>query len=197
MCARLVILLCGLMACSAGPAQVEINVGVPGSSAGPASGNKKIRLAPTKDEVLEKRRNAPKPYESAGVQSQDAAQVRTPAQPALLGSALMLNDGKRWTVLPRRAVLRFSDEVKPYIKEGQAGDLVTWQQFQAANSAWVRAVPVNDGLISGKVPVSEEMRKQWQESKVLLVSTYNNNPISLPLAPDPKNAQTTPNQSKP
>lgn len=186
-----------IVTCALVSGQVQVNVGRSSVSAASGTGKKTMRMAPTREQVLERKRTARKAYEGAGFQTQDAAQAQTPAEPGLLGASLMISDGKRWTVLPKRAVLRFSDEVKPYIKEGRAGELVTWQQFQAANSAWIRPVPVSEGLLSGKTPVSDEMKAQWRESKILLVSTYQNNPISLPLPTDPKSAQTTPNPTKP
>jgi hypothetical protein len=147
-----------------------------------------MREAPTKEEVLEKKAKAPAPFAPntvASVPAGEEARVVVQPKSSLTATALLLNDGKQWTMLPRRAVLRFPDEVKQFIREGQVGNLVTWEQFQNANRAWILSVPMTDANLSGKAPITDEQKEKWSKVRQLLVSTYTGNPVALPLPPPP------------
>lgn len=174
----------GLAAATACPAvEVYVNSGSPAPKPGDRS---RMREAPTKEEVLEKRAKAPSPFAPNTVSSVPAGEetkVVVQTQSSLAATALLLNDGKQWTMLPRRSVLRFPDEVKQYIREGKVGDLVSWEQFQNANRAWILSVPMTDANLTGKAPITEEQKEKWTKVRQLLVGTYAGNPVALPLPP--------------
>ena len=180
---RFFLLAClGLLASAACPA-VEILVNVPAPAPKPG-GRAGMREAPTKEDVLERRAKAPSPFAPNTVfVAPDQTETQVRVTPSLAGTALLLNDGNQWTMLPRRSVLRFPDEVKQHIREGKAGKLVTWEQFQNANRARILSVPMTDAHLSGKQPITEEEKKKWATIPQMMVTTYAGNPVALPLPP--------------
>lgn len=178
---------------------VEVYVNVPPSTPKPG-GRAQMREAPTKEEVLERKAKAPNPFAANTVTTVPAGEEVKPApRPSLTGSVLMLNDGKQWTMLPGRSVLRFPDHIKQHIREGKAGELVSWERFQNANRAWILSIPMTDAHLSGKLPITEEQKKKWAEIRQLLVTTYAGNPVALPLSPTPSVAlqSSASNSAKP
>ena len=172
----------GLLA-SATSHAVEIYVNVPGPAPKPG-GRSEMREAPTKEEVLDRRAKAGGPFAPNTVSvAPERRETEVVVNPTLAGTALMLNDGRQWTMLPRRAVLRFPAEVRQHIQEGKAGNLVTWEQFQNANRAWILSVPMTNAHLSGKQPITEEEKKKWAEVPQMMVSTYAGNPVALALPP--------------
>lgn len=179
----------GLTVCAASvSAEVTIHVGTASPSPG---GRAQMREAPTKEEVLERRAKAPAPFAPNTVKAVPEGEAKVAPQPSLAASALLLNDGKQWTMLPRRSVLRFPDEIKSHIKEGKVGNLVSWEQFQNANRAWILSIPMTPAHLNGKQSITEEQKKKWSELRQLLVGTYAGNPVALPLPPAPPVAAET------
>lgn len=189
--------LCGSLL-SAAP-EVSVSLGSKSKPVSAASGKVTVRKAPTKEEVLERKAKTPQAYTNQSIKPvKEGEKLETKTQSSLQATSLLLTDGKQWTVLPKRSVLQFADEVKPHIKEGKAGKLVTWAEFERANSAWIRSVPMTEGNLSGKTEITKDTKARWIESKQLLVSTYSGNPVALPLPVSaPKTVQSTPNTAKP
>ena len=172
-----------LMSSANASGAVEVYVNVAPSAPKPG-GRVEMREAPTKQEVLERRAKFSGPFApntvSVGPEGQKAQVV---ARPSLAGTAMMLNDGRQWTMLPRRSVLRFPDEIKQHIREGKAGKLVTWEQFQNANRSLILSVPMTNAHLAGKETITEEQKKKWAEVRQMMVGTYAGNPVALPHPP--------------
>ena len=176
-------LVCLGLIVSAGSLAAELTIHV-GTASPTPGGRAQMREAPTKEEVLERKAKAPAPFAANTVTAVPDGQAERPvARPSLAGSALLLNDGRQWTMLPPRAVLRFPEEIKSHIRQGKVGNLVSWEQFQNANRAWILSVPMTEAHLTGKQPITEEQKKKWAETRQMLVGTYAGNPVALPLAP--------------
>lgn len=173
----------GLMACATASRAIEVYVNVTPSTPKPA-GRAEMREAPTKQDVLDRRAKFTGPFAPNTVSlAPEGQEVQVVARTSLTGTALMLNDGRQWTMLPRRSVLRFPDEIKQHIREGKAGKLVTWEQFQNANRSLILSVPMTDAHLSGKLTIDDEQKKKWAEVRQMMVGTYAGNPVALPLPP--------------
>ena len=173
----------GLMISATGGRATEVFVNVAPSAPKPG-GRAEMREAPTKQEVLERRAKFSGPFAPNTVRlAPEGQDTQVVARSSLTGTALLLNDGKQWTMLPRRSVLRFPDEIRQHIREGKAGKLVTWEQFQNANRSLILSVPMTDAHLSGKLTIDDEQKKKWAEVRQMMVGTYAGNPVALPLPP--------------
>lgn len=146
-------------------------------------------LAPTQepataDEVKARQAAAATAYAKPGIAKAEPRQEQEEGKPpvSLQGRALALTDGDRWTMLPRRAVVGIPQDVPPSsrLREGRDGKLVDWATFYAANRGSLKSFAVNPGHLNGSAGIPDRTYESWKQSRVLVVTTYLNNPVSLP-----------------
>ncbi len=145
-----------------------------------------VRDAPTQDELTERRQQERArdraPQEVPGVREAGEIESRVLTNPSILNQALILGDGRLWTVLPQRAILHSPDLGRSAFAHEATGRLATWSEFEAANRSRIQGYVVRESHLAGTDQIPESLKEQWSRSNRMIVSVYRGNPVALPNA---------------
>ncbi|QQL46134.1 hypothetical protein [Sulfuriroseicoccus oceanibius] len=98
---------------------------------------------------------------------------------SMLNGMTILNDGQRWTAVPKSSVLSQPEKLADKFPDKPSGVYVTWSEFLRYNRSWLGNFPVTVNNIKGNSPLSTSQRKHLAKSKRVAIATFNNNPVSV------------------
>lgn len=83
------------------------------------------------------------------------------------------------TLVPKGSVIFCPDKLSKKRVTALKGKPVPWNDFLTRNRAWIRTMEVSMLQAQGKAPISEVQMKIYQEAKVMVVATFQGNPITV------------------
>lgn len=113
---------------------------------------------------------------------------------SLVNRSTIVSGAASWTILPKGAVLSTPDRFKTRLNGKRSGKLVTWREFYAANSSWIRLLPVKIEQATGEKPFTEEYLESLSRTGLLVVAICQGGPISVL---QPKEGEEPPKVSTP
>ena len=113
---------------------------------------------------------------------------------SLVARSTIVSGASSWTIVPRGAVLSIPSRFQRLVNGQRQGKLVTWHDFHAKNSSWIRLLPVTLEQATGQDPLSEEYIASLKRTGLLVVATCQGGPISVHL---PVEGKAPPKVSKP
>ncbi|MBJ07149.1 MAG: hypothetical protein CMO40_08570 [Verrucomicrobiaceae bacterium] len=176
----------------------------------PAGGNAtskhiEVRSLPTHEQILELQRprnpelrdktvrladlQRPQLKKSAE-QSAEAAKRRE----SLVKRSTIVSGVAGWTIVPRGSVLSTPTRFTKRINGTRNGKLVSWRDFYAKNSSWIRLLPVTIEQATGQNPLTEQYMDSLKNTGLLVVAVCEGGPISVRL---PVDGEEAPRLSKP
>lgn len=143
-----------------------------------------FRDAATHDQLAQKYR------ESRPRKALDDAVGRTRPDPTkenqprdLISSSDIISFNGLTTLVPKRAILRIPENYRDRIDNHRKSNrIVNWLEFYSHNRGWITTVEVSRAQAEGREPFAEELIKQLEKNRNLIIATYSTGPISvLPL----------------
>lgn len=104
---------------------------------------------------------------------------KMPARGDLYANSVLISDGKNHTLVPKEAVIFVPEHLSGRIVEERVGKLIVWPEFYETNSRWLRAKEVSYETAKGDDPLSEEEMDVIRLGNAIVVSVYNQFPISM------------------
>ena len=164
---------------------VALGIALAGSAAAQQGfGKQPMRDAATHEELVEVARKtseedkakAPvfRPLTPAELELETKKEKRS-----LLGSSDILCFGGRATLVPKRAVIHVPKNLADRIAMKEGVKFATFEDFIAANRAWIITAPVTRRQAEGKDPLSESLIKSFEKETRVVIATLENGPISV------------------
>lgn len=125
--------------------------------------------------------------------SEESAKAATRRE-SLVARSTIVSGSSSWTIVPRGAVLSTPARFKGLVNGQRKGRLVTWYDFHAQNSSWIRLLPVTLEQATGQDPLSKDYIESLKRTGLLVVATCQGGPISVHL---PVEGKAPPKVSKP
>jgi len=94
----------------------------------------------------------------------------------------ILHDGTNWTLVPNGALVNLPDSMKNRVNLKPVGNLLTWDEFQKKNSAWIAASEVGFDLAVGNAEMSADSTKAWAKTDKIVVTVHHNEPTVVRVA---------------
>lgn len=117
------------------------------------------------------------------------AKVERAGEQSLIKQSDILHDGRNWTIVPKGAVLHVPGPMAPRVGAKPLGTLLAWNEFLAANRAWISTEEVTFDQAAGKKPLNEAHKDYWSTQTKVIVATLQGGPISVrlpaPIEPAP------------
>lgn len=162
-----------------------------------------IHDAPTNEDMMVQRRKAQAerasgPITSAAV-SQDSSKMDKPVD--LIGNSIILSYCGAAALVPKGAIIEYSEKYKDRLKKSPGDKLVEFSEFVTANRSWLATHEVSFVQAQGKVLVDKNAKAQMKKNGNIVVATFRGNPIEmmppLPSAKDPSKIPSQSNKSQP
>ena len=109
----------------------------------------------------------------------------------LYATSLILSDGVNHTLLPKRAIVFLPEKYQRRLVEEPVGKLIFWPEFQKLNASWIKPLEVTLSVAKGDEPIAEALRKRFESGFQVIVSVYQNSPISLMPLKEPAETDET------
>lgn len=156
-----------------------------------------IRDAPTNEDMNLQFRKAQaegsmRPVVNAAI-SQDATKMGK--QDDLIERSIILSFGGAAALIPKGAVIEYSDKYKDRLQRSPGDQLCEFSEFVAANRGWLSTYEVSFVQAQGKVPLDKNARAQMKKGGNVVVATFRGNPIEI-LPPVPSAEASSENSSK-
>ena len=119
------------------------------------------------------------PRQDSGVSAKAAKAAK--GRESLVARSTIISGASNWTIVPRGSVLSIPTRFKGYVNGQRKGKLVTWRDFYAKNSSWIRLLPVSVEQATGEDPLSEDYMESLKRTGLLVVATCQGGPISVRL----------------
>jgi hypothetical protein len=98
---------------------------------------------------------------------------------SLVARSTVVSSASSWTILPRGSVLLTPSRFKARIDGERRGRLVSWQDFYAKNTSWIRLLPVTLDQATGRFPLTEDYLSSLKRTGLLVVAVCEGGPISV------------------
>ena len=182
-----IVLLLGMGACSLGAVE-------PKQRAGESGRSKHIEVSPrpTHEQLLKLQRPRNPELKGRTVRlsdlqrpklSDDAEKTAAAAKrrESLVKRSTVVAGVSGWTIVPRGAVLSVPSRFEARIDGQRTGKLVSWRDFYARNSSWIRLLPVTIEQATGQNPLTEDYMDSLKRTGLLVVAVCEGGPISVRL----------------
>ena len=100
---------------------------------------------------------------------------------SLVKRSTIISGVRGWTIVPRGSVLSTPTRFKARMNGARKGKLVTWGDFYAKNSSWIRLLPVTIEQATGQKPLTEDFMESLKRTGLLVVAVCEGGPISVRL----------------
>ncbi|QJE98629.1 hypothetical protein [Luteolibacter luteus] len=107
------------------------------------------------------------------------AKVERAGEQSIIQQSDILHDGKNWTLVPKGAVLHVPAQMAPRVGAKPLGTLLSWNEFLAANRAWISTEEISFEQAAGKKPLNEDHKEYWTTQTKVIVATHQGGPISV------------------
>lgn len=91
----------------------------------------------------------------------------------------VLTDGRRWTIVPRGALLDVSASYADRVNVEPRGELVTWNEFYRFNSGWLHRQSVQSSHARGESAFSEEQIEAFRRTGRVTVAVLQGLPVTV------------------
>lgn len=148
-----------------------------------------MRKAPTNEELILKLRASEQEMAAAAVAKplSNATDPRAAQEPQdLISRSEILCYNGALTLIPKRAVLQYPQNLADRLKAQPGARVVGWPEFFAANRGWITTVEVSKVQAMGRQALSEDTATHITKCGKLVVATFNGNPISVHPVPAPE-----------
>ena len=98
--------------------------------------------------------------------------------PGIYTGSIILRHGSTHTVVPKNSVIHLPDHLQGKITRSPEGRYIPWPKFYTANRSWLLTHQVTLDQASGKDPIKPNARTQLKSINRIVVSVYQNHPIS-------------------
>ena len=98
---------------------------------------------------------------------------------SLVSRSTVVSGSSSWTIVPRGAVLLTPARFRGRVDRERRGKLVTWQDFYAKNTSWIRLLPVTLDQATGRVPLTGDYLASLERTGLLVVAVCDGGPISV------------------
>lgn len=115
----------------------------------------------------------------SSIPKEQAILPRAESEYSLTALSSFLASGGVSTLIPKGSVIYCPEELVKKRVPALTGKPVPWMDFFTMNRAWIRTTEVSMLQAQGKEPISAEEMKSFQEAKVMVVATYQGNPITV------------------
>jgi len=148
----------------------------------------------TPEEMAERQKISPaSTIQQAQTTATVEAKVQRAGEQSLIKQSDILHDGSNWTLVPKGAVLHVPAQMTPRVGAKPLGTLLAWNDFLAANRAWISTEEVSFEQAAGKKPLNEDHKEYWTTQTKVIIATHQGGPISVRI-PAPAEAAVTANQ---
>ncbi len=113
---------------------------------------------------------------------------------SLVARSTIVSSSSSWTILPRGSVLLTPPRFKARVDSDRRGKLVSWRDFYAKNTSWIRLLPVTLDQATGRVPLTEDYLSSLKRTGLLVVAVCEGGPISIRL---PEKGKELPELARP
>lgn len=147
-----------------------------------------MREAPTNEDLIRKLRQSEQEMAAAAVSRPASTTVDPRANqplPDLFNSSEILCYNGAFTLVPKRAVLQFPQNLRDRLKVQQGAKVQNWSTFYTANRNWITTVEVSKSQASGAQPLAEETSTHIAKCGKLVVATFQGHPVSVHPVPAP------------
>lgn len=154
-----------------------------------------MREAPTNEELIVKLRQSEQQMAAAAVARPASSPIDPRANqplPDLFNSSEILCYNGAFTLVPKRAVLEFPQNLRDRLKVQQGAKVQSWSDFYIANRNWITTVEVSKSQASGAKPLAEETSAHIAKCGKLVVATFQGHPISVHPVPVPETPAKSP-----
>lgn len=148
-----------------------------------------MREAPTNEDLIRKLRQSEQEMAAAAVSRPASTTVDPRANqplPDLFNSSEILCYNGAFTLVPKRAVLQFPQNLRDRLKVQQGAKVQNWSAFYTANRNWITTVEVSKSQASGAQPLAEETSTHIAKCGKLVVATFQGHPVSVHPVPAPE-----------
>lgn len=111
------------------------------------------------------------------VEAEDPTKSARPED--LLASSEVLTFNGIATLVPKGAVLAVPASLRSRTGFQPGARLVPWNEFHAVNRGWIQTTEVTFDQAAGQAELPEGLRKQIEESRVIVVATMRQGPITV------------------
>lgn len=111
------------------------------------------------------------------VEAEDPTKAAQPED--LLASSEVLTFNGIATLVPKGAVLAVPANLRSRTGFQPGARLVPWNDFFAVNRGWIKTTEVSFDQAAGRAELAEGLRKQIEESRVIVIATMRQGPITV------------------
>ncbi|MCU0797509.1 MAG: hypothetical protein MUF31_16435 [Akkermansiaceae bacterium] len=139
-----------------------------------------MKEAPTSEELANRLRHSEQTDPMRNLQIVDEKDPSEAVRPAdLVASSDILCHQGTATLVPKGALLAIPAHLKERTQFVAGARIVTWQEFFAANRDWLSTTEITLEQASGRQPLGDALVKTLGESRVIMVATLQQGPISV------------------
>lgn len=111
------------------------------------------------------------------VEAEDPTKAAQPED--LLASSEVLSFNGISTLVPKGAVLAVPSTLKSRIGFQAGARWVPWNEFLSVNRGWLKTSEVSFDQAAGRAELPEGLRKQIEETRVVIIATLRQGPITV------------------
>ncbi|MCH7225410.1 hypothetical protein [Haloferula sp. A504] len=111
------------------------------------------------------------------VEADDPTEAARPED--LMASSEVLSFNGIATLVPKGAVLAVPANLRCRTGFQPGARLVPWNEFFAVNRGWIQTIEVSFDQAAGRAELPEGLRKQLEESRVVVIATMRQGPITV------------------
>ena len=105
-----------------------------------------------------------------------------PEETSLVKESTILHDGSNWTMVPNGAVIHLPESQRGHINARPVGNLMSWRDFLAKNSAWLSTRDISFDQAAGNEKVSSSQLAEWREGEKIVIAVHQKGPIRMKLS---------------